>query len=394
MARGYLDLDIETDADALLDGVLAELEEAFPGWVPREGHLEVRLAAALMRRAAETREVTVRRARAIFDRFGEKVLDVPRGEATAASGRVAFTMVDDAGYQVPAGTVVAVRVTGDEVAAFVTDEALSVDPGETVGEVDVTAEETGEGGNGFGAGDTVEVVDSLAAVDAVALVETTGGGQDAEDEADYLDRLAARQRLSAPRPILPGDFAVLAREVPGVGRALAIDGYDPEEGTDGNERTVAVAAVDGDGLPVGEQTAAELAADLEARREVNFQVGVLEPTYTEIAVDAEVRAADGFTAGQAAADAEEAVRALLSPASWGGGDESPPQWRLRDTVRYLEVAARLSSPESVDFLDTLEVNGGTADVALSGRAPLPAPTAGDTPPGYEGPESTIQVAGQ
>ena len=391
MSRGYLDLSIETDADVLLERVLADLEEAYPGWVPRESHLEVRLAAALMRRSAETREVTVRRARAIFDRFGEKVLDVPRGEATAASGRVAFTMVDDAGYQVPAGTVVGVRVTGDEVVAFVTDEALTIDPGETVGEVDVTAEEAGEDGNGFTAEDPVEVVDSLAAVDAVALVETTGGGQDAEDEADYLDRLAARQRLSAPRPILPEDFAVLAREIPGVGRALAIDGYDPEDGTEGNERTVAVAAVDVDGLPVAEQVAADLEDDLEARREVNFKVPIVDPTYTGVEVTATVRPADGFTAGEAAADAADAVEALLSPARWGGGDESPPVWRLRDTVRYLEVAAAASMPDSVDFLEALTVDGGTGDVALSGRAPLPAPTAEAAPSGWAEATTTVTV---
>jgi uncharacterized phage protein gp47/JayE len=64
----------------------------------------------------------------------------------------------------------------------------------------------------------------------VTLDAPTAGGVDAESDADYLDRLHELLTLLAPRPILPNDFAVLARTVAGVGRATAIDLYNPTTG--------------------------------------------------------------------------------------------------------------------------------------------------------------------
>ena len=389
---GFLDLDVDTDPQSLLDDALSALEQAFPGWVPRESNLEVRLAAELLRREAETREVLIRRARSIFDRFGAQVLQVPRGQATAAIGRVEFTAVDDAGYNVPGGTLVGVELTGDELVAFATDATATINVGETTVEVDVTAEEPGEDGNGLTPGSDMVIIDSLPFLAGVELVTTTGGGQEEEDEAAYLDRLTARQQLSAPRPILPADFEVFAREVDGVHRALALNGYDPSNDTDDNPRLVAIAAVDPDGIAVPPIVQTDLEDFLEDLREVNFEVAFLLPTYTGLAVEAVVRPAPGVTDEAAEAAAEAAIIDFLDPGRFAGGDEAPPVWRLRDRVRFLEVAAVISAQPEVDFLEDLQLDSDTVDVMLAGRAPLPAPLDGQEPSGYSGPVTTVTVS--
>jgi hypothetical protein len=53
------------------------------------------------------------------------------------------------------------------------------------------------------------------------------GGVDAESDDDYLDRFRTNAQLLAPRAILPSDFASLLQSVPGIDRALALDGYIP-----------------------------------------------------------------------------------------------------------------------------------------------------------------------
>jgi hypothetical protein len=64
------------------------------------------------------------------------------------------------------------------------------------------------------------------------MTTTADGGADEEDADAYLDRLADALTILAPRPILPQDHATMARQIEGVGRALAIDLYQP--GTNDN----------------------------------------------------------------------------------------------------------------------------------------------------------------
>lgn len=136
--------------------------------------------------------------------------------------------------------------------------------------------------------------------------------------------------------------------------------------------TVAIVGEDGQALP--QSTKDALAAEMELRREINFVVHVIDPTYTTIAVTFTVVTAAGYEAATVEAAAEAAVAAYLDPSVWGGGDQSPPEWRTpSDTVRYLEVASLLDRVEGVDYVSALTVNGGTADVVLAGVAPLTQP---------------------
>lgn len=473
---GYIGVPIETDPSELSAEALDTLMEVLPGFVPREGHLEVWLVEVWARMVAEARDVASSVPTTIFRYFGESLMGIAPVAGAPASTTVTITAVDAQGYTIPADTSVAFRTAGDELVPFRVVADAVISPGSTsVSGIAVEALEDGVIGNGLGPG-AVELVDALAFVNTITSAAATSGGVDPETDEAYLDRLTAELQLLAPRPILAQDFAVLARRVSGVYRALAIDGYNPGlnetqtvtvtsatggtftltfEGqttaaiaynataatvqaalealsniapgdivvtggplstsavtveftgalkssdrtqmtangaaltgagaavsiattrqgvapTTNNERMVTVALVDSLGNAVSQAVKTATQTDLDARREVNFVVHVTDPTYTVVNVTFAATALSTFDLADVDSRAEAAVRAYLSPATWGGGAESPPEWRTNsNTVRYLELAQVINAVDGVDYIQSLTVNGGTADLPLTGVAPLP-----------------------
>lgn len=376
---GYIEPPLETDPDELAADALDFITDNVTGWVPREGHLEVWLITVLARMVALSRDVASAVPTSLFRFFGLTLLNLPAVDAAPAKTASTWTMVDDLGYTIPAGTLVAFRTAGDELIPFTVDEDVTVPPGETVtnaGEVILSAVDYGTAANGIAAG-AMEMIDALAYVESVVATSAfTAGGVDAESDEDYLDRLREELQLTSPRPILPPDFAVLARRVAGVHRAVSIDGYNPDTDTFENARTITVAAVDEDGVAIGAGVKTEVEDLLEAMREINWEVFVEDPDFTTIDVTFTAQSKAGYVAADVEAAAVAAVTEYLSPARWGGGDQDPPVWENTDTVRYLEIAAVINAVEGVDFITTtgvdydLLVEAARLDVALIGVAPL------------------------
>lgn len=142
----------------------------------------------------------------------------------------------------------------------------------------------------------------------------------------------------------------------------------------GYERMVTVAVVDEQGERVPAAVREALRAGLDARREVNFAVYVIDPVYTtvNVAVEVEVVAWPGWDAAVVSAEVAAAVREFMSPAAWGlpaAGDSE--EWYNQLTVRPLDVANRVGDVESVRSIVSVTLNGGLAPVTLAGPVGLP-----------------------
>lgn len=369
---GYVAFEYDGgEPDDLLTQALERLVELLPGWTPRETHLEYAILAETTRLNHETRELVADVAAAIFRTFGEKLLGVPPRPGTPATGEAVFTL-SEAGRTVPAGTSLIWPSAAGEALVFTTAVDVTAPVGAFVTPaVQIVAEEVGELANGLSLG-PLDLIDSLTFVSQVDATTGSAGGTEPESDADYLDRLAESLRLLRRVPVLARDFAILARDVPGVYRALAIDGLDPDTNTTGVERTVAVAAVDEAGEPVSPAVLAALDARLQSEREVNFDVRTMEPTYTAVTVDFAGEAEEGADADAVELEAIDRVTEYLSPAVWGGGDERPPVWRAEPVVRYLDVVGVIAGTPGLRTVTAVTLNGGAANVALAGHAPLPA----------------------
>jgi hypothetical protein len=278
------------------------------------------------------------------------------------------------GVVIPAGfTATGKTVDGVEV-AFELPAASTMASNAASKTVTLVATKYGSYGNGVPTGPLTIATATPSITSVVAETGPSSGGADPESDDSYQDRLIATLSTLTRTPILPSDFAIRARDIPGVYRAVALDGYDPSTGATNAERTITVVAVDQNGLAVGAPVNAALVTLLDGLREANFVVKTTSPTYTAVNVVFAAKALPGAATADVQAAVAARAAAYLSPAAWAGGAEDPPVWRDERTVYYLDLAAELDRVTGVDRITSLTINGTAGDFTLPGPAGLPSST--------------------
>jgi hypothetical protein len=223
----YIEIPIETDPEILAQEGFDYIQAQIPDWVPNDANLETIMIEAHARISAEARDAASAVPTDIFRKFGQLVGILPK-EASKAEATTTWTMTDNAGYTIPAGTQVGIRTSGDTLIPFEILEDTVISPGATTATlVEIQALEAGSDASGLPDTSSIELIDTLDFVSLVDLTSITSGGEDAELTDAYLNRLVARLQLLAPRPILARDFAVFAQDIAGVARAVALDNYIP-----------------------------------------------------------------------------------------------------------------------------------------------------------------------
>jgi hypothetical protein len=381
MPNSYIELPIETEPDALAQIGFDYIQSRWPEWEPHDGQLDTWMVTAISRMAAELREVASDVPVSIFQFFGEKLVNLPALEAVAATALTTWTAKDNAGYTVPAGATVGIQDAAGDIQGFELLDDLVIAAGSTSAtNVNVTATEDGAQATGLGAPAAImSLITVPAFITGVTMVAGSSGGQDAEDPDVYLSRLAVELALQAPRPILPDDFATFARNTAGVWRALAIDGYDAVALTFSNARTVTVAVMGEDGNPVSSTIKSGLDADLQAQREVNFVVYVVDPNYTLVDVHFAVVAWPGWDTTDVNARIVASLQNALDPKTWGNppyGDF--PRWYQTTTVKVNDLIGIVGKVEGVKTITSLTQRVSPAafaatDITLTGAAPVTRP---------------------
>lgn len=370
----YLELEFRTDSQELLDLAVDVMQRHHPGWQPVPSGIATWIMEAVVEGVAvPIAEQANTVPDQIFHSWLEDMYAIPAKPGASAQLTTTWVFRDTAGYTVPAGTILSLVNPAGEPIQFQTVDAVVAPAGVDTVVAAIYATDPGAEANGItpAPGD-VQLAEPMEVVTSVTGNGVTSGGADPETEQEYLDRGRRRLQTIGGGLVLPQDFAILATDVPGVTRAVAINGFIPPSST-GQERAVAVAVHGPDGLPVS--TAVKTAVDqlLQARREVNFIVNVIDPTYTTVDVTATATAYDGYATAEVQALAAAAVEEFLDPAGWGTGPEGEVDgtWLNRTKVRYFDLVHVLEGVIGLDHVDTLQVNGGTSDVTLTGVAPLP-----------------------
>jgi baseplate J-like protein len=372
---------IDTDPNNLLVDAVTYLQTIYPGYQPSEGNLEWVMLSIIAQMAADVRDVASDVPDLIFSYFGQSLLNIAQLPAASATFAMTFTAIDTIGHTVPAGTNVAVRKDNGDLIGFQTvNDAVILAGGATSDPVSVLAVVPGVDGNGLAVTTTsLQLVDSLAYIASVApdpSPTVSIGGQDPESSDDYLGRLRDELSLLTPRPILPRDFAILSASQNYVYRATALDGYNPLDDTFNNEKMVAVAAQGFDGLTLSGPNKILLAALLEANREVNFVVNIMDPTYTTVSVAATIAILPGWDPTDVCDRCEASITAYLSPITWGQDDSTDRlDWRIETVVRLNKLIQVIENTPGCDYVipASLTINAVAADLTLSGRVPLPNP---------------------
>ena len=247
----YIDLpDDDIAPETILRDMLEDISAAIPGWLPSEGNLEVALMEAISFQISEVRRLQSQVPIGIFRFFGEQVVQLAPIDAISSTVRSSWTMVDTDGYTIPSGVLVGLRSSGSDIHIFRVRDSVVVAPGILAtlpSQVILESLNPGVESNGIASGAFGELIDTLPFVASIATTEDVSGGLEAETDGQYLNRLADQFVLFSPRAIVPTDFESLARSVPGVSRATAVDGYNPDMNTFDNEKTILVSVIDGNG---------------------------------------------------------------------------------------------------------------------------------------------------
>lgn len=226
---GYIKIPIETNPEALVADIFNYIKSQQPLWVENDANLDTWIARATANKAAENRTLLSDVPDTIFQWFGSSIVAIPPVDAQPATGNTTWTLIDNAGHTIPAGTFVGIRNANGDLVTFQTINDVIVSPGSTttaVGEVLIEALDTG-----IAASDLNSVPELITVIDwvaSIALVAPTSGGVEAETEEEFLDRLTRKIQSLSTVPVLIDDFASATLDAsPSVYRAVAIDLYNP-----------------------------------------------------------------------------------------------------------------------------------------------------------------------
>jgi hypothetical protein len=396
-----IEAPITPNGEALVQIAIERLRETYPNWNPNVASPEYRMFVAFAEIVAELMILAFDVPEAIIRFVGAIVYQEPIIAAAFAEGLVNVTSKDTVSHTIVAGTQVIVTPLSENVPPlgfeFFTDATIEPGRSELLGSGVggsatlgiIRALEPGPESNITGS--TEATFDELPSwVQSVDVVENPHGGSAEETIEAYTRRIVELARLIAPRPILPEDFANYVRLLTTkeqVLRAVAIDGMklrvegghtkinasgEGEVEAEGAERCVTVIAMNTEGKHLGTAAREEAEAKLKAAREKTFETFVAGPAVHPITVKVVGKFFKGYSAAGVRAELEERLKALLNPATWGTpstGDVTG--WRNQITLRYQDIVTAVNSAAGFNYYTELLVNGGTADVALAGVAPVP-----------------------
>ena len=316
----YTDLlaDEFGDEPALLDAMIAAVKEAIPEWDAKPGSTEVLLLEGF----AMILGLDIMALRMVDGAVVESLMDlygVVRDEGEAATGKAKLIALPGTPtVTIPAGTILRYVVPDtDETVDLETLETVSIVTATSLeAVVSVRATDLGTTGNGTPPGSELNAVGDFATLERAEVYETIKGGEDPESDESFLGRAAAVMSRQTSSLVTPEHFQLGALEVPGVGRSLVLDLYNPASPSATAPGHVTVVVADKDGATLSQAIRDEVEAYLGARCIASVIVHVVSPTYTNISFTASVVAANGYTAADAKDAGEAALREWLNPATW------------------------------------------------------------------------------
>lgn len=361
---GYTDLKLFDRTDQqIIATAIGRLRLDIPELEIREGSIEIMLIEAL---ALETSEAVV-----AVNRLPGAVIEtllhlagVDKDYGAPAFATATIILGDTLGHTIPGGTRLYLPLAdGSAVTFLVEPPNVVIAPGDDTGTLNLVSSEFTDRANGMPVLSTLVPADPLPFIERVRLATPVADGRSPESDAEWRDRGVARLSRLSDALVVPRHFEAAALERPEVGRALALDNYDPAVGPAPGDNpghvTVAVLADDGTALSGPAKTAIDTA--LEERAAGMLEVHVIDISIQAITTVATVVALPGFDTATVQDAVEEAVAAYFLPLTWTFGQ----------TIYHNEMVSLLDRVPGVDRVVTVTVNGSGGDVALTDASTVP-----------------------
>lgn len=339
----------DRDPQAIFDAQLDEFMALAPDARPRNGSVEALLMEAMGVAAADN----IYAANRLITKVVEGILNlygVPRFAGAPAAGVVTLTLDGTRTLTVAAGQRLMDPGTGLALAV----SADTTGTGVSTLAVPVATESAGGAGNAITAGTAVDLLDAIPYVVAAQVTTALSGGADAEDDATYVVRAQAVLARVTSSLVLPSHFVAYLVQDPRVGRATAIDLYQPG-GTPGSDVGHLTLYTWGRGAALSSAVREELRAAMAEISAAMITLHVEDATVVTQAITLTVHVLPGYSTSAVRDAVTEALKAWADPDVW-------PWGRDIMTTEIIDVAADV---EGVDYVESVTTPSGTVAVSAS-----------------------------
>ena len=341
--------------EELAETAVSALQAALPDWLPRNASPELIFIEAVSLAVADIVNAGNATIGAVEEDILSNFYQVARRPGSAAGGQITVTFDSAVTTTIPAGTGFALTDYGIEVA---TAADVSVTASSTA-VLDVFTTEATTLVNGVGAGAALDVLDVIPNVLSVAVTSAFAGGADPEDDTAYTARARNRLARVTNSLVVADHFSAYVLEDGRAVNALCIPAWDGVStgtiGTDAGDVTV-VTYGRGGALSAGDKT--DLAAAMQAITYAGATVHVTDAAVTTVNVTTTVVSAPGYSAAEAQAAAEDAIRGFLNPETWPIGDD----------VIVGALQAAITDTAAVDYISAMSAPSGTVTIAANAVA--------------------------
>lgn len=369
----YISPDIIDDETQVAEATLAGVADRIDGWAPAEGGLATPVCEATAIAIATAVSVLKATVLDAYLGFGTRILNLPRTPATLATAVSTWTVVADALTELPAGSEVDVLLIDGTTGTMVVSETVTVPAAATtVTGVVLEAIESGPDYNGA----TNPATPSLVGVTAVSIDAPAANGADAQDPDDYVNTIADRATRLHAVPISPSDHAAFATDVAAVGRAVALNRYDPSFPLADSPGHMGLVMVHADGSDLSGPEEDEVQAYFDSiERALNVTLHMLSPARVSVAVAATVVSDGTIDDDVLEASVVAAIVAASSPANWDADADEPGGFKkaqARHTeLTVFDISAAIDDLEGLAAVTDVTLNGDTDPIALPAPVSLP-----------------------
>jgi hypothetical protein len=297
--------------------------------------------------------------------LGTMLLGVPYDPGTPATTTVALTMIDEAGYTIPGGVS---QIAIDGYAFVLTADAVVPAGSDSIGGVPVACLVDTAAANGL-TGDNVSSLTLPSWVTGIVVEAATANGTDPEDDPTYAGKVSAELMTRARTLVNARDLALDALAVPGVARAYAVTSA---------ARVVDVWLVGEDGLPVTSDVKTQVTSRYADARMINIVYNVHDASYCTVNVAYSVVANPNVIPADLTSRINDALVAILSSLSWGGGGSAVPTgvglWSINQPVVFKNaIVAAIGAIYGVVLVESVTLSSPTAGATVSSAGDLTMP---------------------
>lgn len=339
----------DRDPQAVFDSALSTYLALAPNAQVRNGSVEALLLEAFATASADT-IYAINRAIGLVVEGILGLYGVTRYPGASATGTVTLTLDGPRTLTVTAGqrlvdpgTGLVLLVTADTTVTTASSIALPC-----------ATETAGGAGNTITTGTSVDLLDAIPYVVSAAVTTGFTGGIDPESDATYIDRATTVLARVTSSLVLPVHFVAYCLQDPRVGRATAIDLYEPG-GTVGSDIGHLTVYTYGKGSQLTAAVREELRAAMAEISAAMLTLHVEQAGIVTQNLALTVHALPGYSTTAVQADVAAALAAWMSPDAWTWG---------RDIMatEIIEVAGAVTG---VDYVTTVTTPSGTVTVGDS-----------------------------